>query len=70
MSHGLKAFRGNQVYEWLWLKGAHDFGEMTNILSGLADKYCDGRIVSVLEGGYNPLALRDCVKIHLEELAK
>lgn len=29
--HGMKAFRGNQVYEWLWHKGAHDFEGMTNI---------------------------------------
>lgn len=26
-----KAFRGTQVYEWLWRKGAHDFDDMTNI---------------------------------------
>jgi 23S rRNA (adenine2503-C2)-methyltransferase len=26
-----KAFRGNQVYEWLWRKGAHNFDEMTNL---------------------------------------
>ena len=26
-----KAFRGNQVYEWLWSKGAHNFEDMTNI---------------------------------------
>lgn len=30
-SRGMPAFRGNQVYEWLWKKGAHDFGEMTNL---------------------------------------
>ena len=29
--NGDKAFRGNQVYEWLWSKGAHDFGDMTNL---------------------------------------
>jgi 23S rRNA (adenine2503-C2)-methyltransferase len=28
---GDKAFRGNQVYEWLWSKGAHSFEDMTNI---------------------------------------
>ncbi len=28
---GDKAFRGNQVYEWLWNKGAHSFDDMTNI---------------------------------------
>ena len=26
-----QAFRGNQVYEWLWKKGAHTFDEMTNL---------------------------------------
>ena len=26
-----KAFRGNQVYEWLWSKGAHRFDDMTNL---------------------------------------
>ena len=29
--NGDKAFRGNQVYEWLWSKSAHSFEEMTNI---------------------------------------
>lgn len=28
---GDKAFRGNQVYEWLWQKGAHVFDDMTNL---------------------------------------
>ena len=28
---GDKAFRGSQVYDWLWNKGAHSFDEMTNI---------------------------------------
>ncbi len=28
---GQEAFRGNQIYEWLWKKGAHTFDEMTNI---------------------------------------
>ncbi|CAM2793777.1 23S rRNA (adenine(2503)-C(2))-methyltransferase RlmN [Flavobacterium frigoris] len=31
VTHGDKAFRGNQVYEWLWSKGAHSFEDMTNI---------------------------------------
>lgn len=30
-TNGDKAFRGNQVYEWLWNKGAHSFEDMTNI---------------------------------------
>ncbi len=31
VANGDKAFRGNQVYEWLWQKGAHSFDSMTNI---------------------------------------
>ncbi|MGB5377346.1 23S rRNA (adenine(2503)-C(2))-methyltransferase RlmN [Muriicola sp.] len=28
---GDKAFRGDQVFEWLWKKGAHSFEDMTNL---------------------------------------
>lgn len=31
VANGDKAFRGNQVYEWLWHKRAHKFEDMTNI---------------------------------------
>ncbi|TAF72053.1 MAG: 23S rRNA (adenine(2503)-C(2))-methyltransferase RlmN, partial [Flavobacterium sp.] len=31
INNGDKAFRGNQVYEWLWTKGAHSFEDMTNV---------------------------------------
>jgi len=31
VSVGDKAFRGNQVYEWLWSKGIHSFEGMTNV---------------------------------------
>lgn len=30
-NQGYKAFRGNQVYEWLWQKSAHSFDDMTNV---------------------------------------
>jgi 23S rRNA (adenine2503-C2)-methyltransferase len=30
-NNGDKAFRGNQVYEWLWSKRAHSFDDMTNV---------------------------------------
>jgi len=30
-TNGDKAFRGNQVYEWLWNKTAHSFEDMTNL---------------------------------------
>ncbi len=31
VSNGDQSFRGNQVYEWLWSKGAHSFDDMTNV---------------------------------------
>lgn len=31
VEQGDKAFRGNQVYEWLWQKSAHSFDAMTNV---------------------------------------
>lgn len=46
------------------------YGEMTSIIRSAANRYCDGRIVSVLEGGYNLDILKESVAIHLTELAK
>ncbi len=31
VANGDKAFRGNQVYEWLWSKVAYTFEDMTNL---------------------------------------
>ena len=31
VKQGDKAFRGNQVYEWLWQKAAYSFDDMTNL---------------------------------------
>lgn len=31
VENGDKAFRGNQVYEWLWSKVSHSFDDMTNV---------------------------------------
>lgn len=31
VANGDKAFRGNQVFEWLWSKGSHRFDDMTNV---------------------------------------
>jgi 23S rRNA (adenine2503-C2)-methyltransferase len=37
-SLGEKAFRGKQVYEWLWKKGAMSFDEMTNLSLNTREK--------------------------------
>jgi 23S rRNA (adenine2503-C2)-methyltransferase len=36
--HGEKAFRAQQVYEWLWNKAAKNFDQMTNLSVDLRDK--------------------------------
>jgi len=44
------------------------FARMTALLMELAAELCDERLVLVLEGGYNPQALRDSVEMVLWEL--
>ena len=44
------------------------FATMTEFASEIASKYCGGRIVSVLEGGYNLTALARSVEAHVNTL--
>jgi acetoin utilization deacetylase AcuC-like enzyme len=44
------------------------FGQMTRAIRRLADERCHGRLVSVLEGGYDLDALGPCVAAHLAAL--
>lgn len=46
---GDKAFRGNQVYEWLWQKSAHTFDEMTNISLETRKKLEDTFVINHIE---------------------
>jgi acetoin utilization deacetylase AcuC-like enzyme len=45
-----------------------DFAWATGAIMDVARKVCGGRVVSVLEGGYNLDALADCVTAHVETL--
>ncbi len=45
------------------------YGWMTQRVMEMADKYCQGRIISVLEGGYHLQALPLCVAEHLSVLS-
>ncbi|MEJ0012196.1 MAG: histone deacetylase family protein [Bauldia sp.] len=47
-----------------------DFGWATEAIMGLADKHCAGRIVSLLEGGYDLTGLADSVAAHVATLMK
>ncbi len=51
----------------LGLEGA-DFQAMTRMVIDVANRYADGRIVCVLEGGYHPDAVAECVNLHIREL--
>ena len=45
-----------------------DFQQLTELVLQVADTHCGGRLVSLLEGGYNVDRLADCVALHLETL--
>ncbi|MCE9607079.1 MAG: histone deacetylase [Planctomycetia bacterium] len=45
-----------------------DFTELTKLVRNVADVHCEGRLVSLLEGGYDLAALADSVAVHLRGL--
>jgi len=47
---------------------AEDYATITDRILEIAAVHADGRVVSVLEGGYNPPALAQCVAEHLGRL--
>lgn len=47
---------------------SEDFTTLTEIMLQIAGTHADGRVVSLLEGGYNPAALAESVDCHLRAL--
>jgi acetoin utilization deacetylase AcuC-like enzyme len=47
-----------------------DYRWLTEELMAVADQHCEGRVISVLEGGYNLKALADSVAVHVQTLMK
>jgi len=47
---------------------SQDFYEITKRILIVANEVCDGRIVSILEGGYNLDALRESAYMHVKAL--
>jgi acetoin utilization deacetylase AcuC-like enzyme len=45
-----------------------DFGELTRLACDAAGQYCGGKLVSLLEGGYNVQRLAESVAVHLQGL--
>jgi acetoin utilization deacetylase AcuC-like enzyme len=66
LSAGFDAHRADPVGS-LGLE-SEDFGPLTQLLMDAADQYCQGRLISLLEGGYNLNALAESVAVHLETL--
>lgn len=46
-----------------------DFAEMTKEVMDMADRHAQGRVVSLLEGGYNITTLGETVRVHVNALA-
>jgi acetoin utilization deacetylase AcuC-like enzyme len=49
---------------------SEDFIPLTTMVLDVANTYADGKMISVLEGGYNPSVVAECTAIHLEEMLK
>ena len=47
---------------------AEDFAPLTEAVLKVATQHAGGRVVSLLEGGYNPQRLAECVATHLRAL--
>lgn len=45
-----------------------DFADLTRVMREIADKHAGGRLLSVLEGGYNLAGLASGVRAHVEAL--
>ena len=67
-SIGDKAFRGNQVYEWLWSKGIHKFDDMTNISKETRAHLEENYVINHIEVDSiqksNDGTIKNAVKLH------
>ncbi len=68
LSAGFDAHRSDPVGSLCLVD--ENFGELTSIVRDLATSYCEGKIVSLLEGGYHLQHLPMSVNSHLVELVK
>lgn len=66
ISAGFDAHEEDPLSQLRWRDA--DYGWITREWVALSDKYCEGRIVSVLEGGYALDALARSAEIHVREL--
>ncbi|WP_170336516.1 histone deacetylase family protein [Ruegeria arenilitoris] len=68
ISAGFDAHQDDPLANLNWSTG--DFAWVTAELCKIAKEFCDGRIVSTLEGGYDLNALAEATRAHVQELMK
>ena len=68
ISAGFDAHASDPLANLMW--HAEDYRWVTQALCSIASELCAGRVVSVLEGGYDLEALGESVRAHVEELMK
>ncbi|HZW78012.1 MAG TPA: 23S rRNA (adenine(2503)-C(2))-methyltransferase RlmN [Flavobacteriaceae bacterium] len=67
-SIGERSFRGTQVYEWLWNKGAHTFDEMTNISKEIREHLEEHFVINHIKVDHQQRSkdgtIKNAVKLH------
>ena len=66
VSAGFDAHRADEMGGLRWVE--EDYAWITRRIVELAERHCDGRVVSTLEGGYEPFALARSVAAHVRAL--
>jgi acetoin utilization deacetylase AcuC-like enzyme len=68
VSAGFDAHRGDPI--GAFVLETEDFAELTARALDVADAWAEGKMVSVLEGGYDGRLVADCVAAHLGEMVR
>lgn len=68
ISAGFDAHQDDPLAQLNWT--ADTYSQMTDMLTDAAQTLCKGRVVSVLEGGYDLDALAACARTHIQSLIK
>lgn len=63
LSAGFDSRRGDPLGRFLL--DDEDFAELTRLMRSLADRYAGGRLVSLLEGGYDLRGLASATEAHV-----
>ncbi len=68
VENGDKAFRGNQVYEWLWSKVAYTFDDMTNLAKSTRAMLDEHFVINHIEVDHmqrsNDGTIKNAIKLH------